>query len=84
MFKVNNRNTRTRCETYSKLTIKTPERRCNCQLSIKTQNCKKAALHLHVAMKEKLILEIFILSYSTIYISIIKIGNNTFWLKIFS
>ena len=27
MFKVNNRNSRTRCETCSKLTIKTPERR---------------------------------------------------------
>ena len=27
MFKVNNRNTRTRCEIYSKLTIKIPERR---------------------------------------------------------
>ena len=27
MFKVNNRNTRTRCEVSSKLTIKTPERR---------------------------------------------------------
>ena len=27
MFKVNNRNTRIRCEIYSKLTIKTPERR---------------------------------------------------------
>ena len=27
MFKVNNRNTRTRCEIYSKLTIKTPEQR---------------------------------------------------------
>ena len=27
MFKVNNRNTRTRCEIYSKLPIKTPERR---------------------------------------------------------
>ena len=27
LFKVNNRNTRTRCEIYSKLTIKTPERR---------------------------------------------------------
>ena len=27
MFKVNNRNTRTRREIYSKLTIKTPERR---------------------------------------------------------
>ena len=27
MFKVNNRNTRTRCEICSKLTIKTPERR---------------------------------------------------------
>ena len=26
-LKVNNRNTRTRCEIYSKLTIKTPERR---------------------------------------------------------
>ena len=26
MFKVNNRNTRTRCEIYLKLTIKTPER----------------------------------------------------------
>ena len=28
MFKVNNRNTRKRCETCSKLTIKTPERHC--------------------------------------------------------
>ena len=27
MFKVNNRNTRTRCEICSKLTIKTPKRR---------------------------------------------------------
>ena len=27
LFKVNNRNTRTRCEICSKLTIKTPERR---------------------------------------------------------
>ena len=27
LLKVNNRNTRTRCETCSKLTIKTPERR---------------------------------------------------------
>ena len=27
MFKVNNRNTRTRCEICSKLTIKAPERR---------------------------------------------------------
>ena len=27
MFKVNNRNTRTKCEISSKLTIKTPERR---------------------------------------------------------
>ena len=27
MFKVNNRNIRTRCEICSKLTIKTPERR---------------------------------------------------------
>ena len=27
MFKVNNRNTRGRCEIYSKLTIKTPEQR---------------------------------------------------------
>ena len=27
LLKVNNRNTRTRCEKYSKLTIKTPERR---------------------------------------------------------
>ena len=27
LFKVNNRNTRTRCEICSKLTVKTPERR---------------------------------------------------------
>ena len=27
LFKVNNKNTRTRCEICSKLTIKTPERR---------------------------------------------------------
>ena len=31
MFKVNNRNTRTRCEICSKLTIKAPERRHACQ-----------------------------------------------------
>ena len=30
MFKVNNRNTRARCEICSKLTIKTPERRYWC------------------------------------------------------
>ena len=30
MFKVNNRNTRTRCETCSELTIKIPERRRRC------------------------------------------------------
>ena len=35
MFKVNNRNTRTRCEICSKLTIKTPERR-NYMLKIYT------------------------------------------------
>ena len=29
MFKTNNRNTRTRCEICSKLTIKIPERRQN-------------------------------------------------------
>ena len=27
MFKVNNKNTKTRCEIYSKLTVKIPERR---------------------------------------------------------
>ena len=27
IFKINNRSTRTRCETCSKLTVKTPERR---------------------------------------------------------
>ena len=32
LLKVNNRNTRTRCEIYSKLTIKIPEQRRNCQL----------------------------------------------------
>ena len=35
LLKVNNRNTRTRCEICSKLTIKIPERRqwtCNCRL----------------------------------------------------
>ena len=31
LFKVNNRNTRKRCEIYSKLTIKIPERRQCCQ-----------------------------------------------------
>ena len=30
LFKVNNRNTRMKCETCSKLTIKTPERRYWC------------------------------------------------------
>ena len=32
MFKVNNRNTRTRCEIWSQLTIKTPEQ-CQCRRS---------------------------------------------------
>ena len=34
MFKVNNRNTRTRCGICSKLTIKTPERRQNVLVSL--------------------------------------------------
>ena len=34
MFKVNNRNTRTRCEICSKLTIKTPEERPCSNVSI--------------------------------------------------
>ena len=34
MFKVNNRNSRTRCEICSKLTIKTPERRQWCRSGI--------------------------------------------------
>ena len=34
LLKVNNRNTRTRCEICSKLTIKTPERRFQCSLLI--------------------------------------------------
>ena len=34
MFKVNNRNTRTRCEICSKLTIKTPERRYWCRSGV--------------------------------------------------
>ena len=41
MFKVNNRNTRTRCEICSKLTIKTPERchcRCSCVFIVKSEH----------------------------------------------
>ena len=34
MFKVYNRNTRTRCEICSKLTIKTPERRQWCRSGV--------------------------------------------------
>ena len=34
MFKVNNRNARTRCEICSKLTIKTPERRQWCHSGV--------------------------------------------------
>ena len=34
MFKVNNRNTRTRCEICSKLTVKTPERRQQRRFSV--------------------------------------------------
>ena len=34
MFNVNNRNTKTRCEVCSKLTIKTPERRSWCRSSV--------------------------------------------------
>ena len=34
MFKVNNRNTRIRCEIYSKLTIKTPQRRHWCRSGV--------------------------------------------------
>ena len=33
MFKVNNKNTRTRCEIYSKLAIKTPEQRVSLLLT---------------------------------------------------
>ena len=33
LFKVNNKNTRTRCEIYSKLAIKTPERRVSLLLT---------------------------------------------------
>ena len=32
LFKFNNRNTRTRCEIWSKLTIRTPKRRRKCRL----------------------------------------------------
>ena len=35
LLKVNNRNTGTRCEIYSKLTIKTPERRHWCEICSK-------------------------------------------------
>ena len=38
MFKVNNRNTRTRCEICSKLTIKIPERRLACCSSVSIVN----------------------------------------------
>ena len=34
MFKVNNRNTRARCEIWSKLTIKTPERHNWCRSGV--------------------------------------------------
>ena len=34
LLKVNNKNTRTRCETCSKLKIKTPERRQKCRSSV--------------------------------------------------
>ena len=34
LFQVNNRNTSTRCEIYSKLTIKTPERRQYCRSGV--------------------------------------------------
>ena len=34
MFKINNRNTRTRCEICSKLTIETPERRQWCRSGV--------------------------------------------------
>ena len=34
MFKVNNRNSRTRCEIFSKLTIKKPERRHWCRFGV--------------------------------------------------
>ena len=34
MFNVNNRNTRTRCEIFLKLTIKTPERRHWCRSGV--------------------------------------------------
>ena len=34
LFKVNNRNTKKRCEFYSKLTIKTPERRQWCRSAV--------------------------------------------------
>ena len=45
MFKVNNRNTRTRCEICSQLTVKTPERRHWCRFVVFIVICEHI-LHL--------------------------------------
>ena len=47
MFKVNNRNTRTRCEICSKLTIKTPERRYwhrSSVFNVKFEHCSSISI----------------------------------------
>ena len=38
LFKVNTRNTRKKCEIYSKLTIKTPEQLQQCRFGVFTVN----------------------------------------------
>ena len=53
MFKVNNRNTRTRCEICSKLTIKIPERR-HWQVDAGWNTTKTGDLHIN-SLSEKLL-----------------------------
>ena len=53
MFKVNNRNTRTRCEICSKLTIKIPERR-HWQVDASWNTTKTGDLHIN-SLSDKLL-----------------------------
>ena len=74
MFKVNNRNSRTRCEICSKLTIKTPERR---QWNRTRQN---RHLHCHRHYKKFIFgSRIFFLKKQTIYVK----HTSIFFLSLF-
>ena len=79
MFKVYNKNTRTRCEIYSKLIIKTPERRHWRRSSVFTVNSEHISHHVPV----------FVLLTSSrqivlVFQDIIEEDNLDWWSKYFA